>query len=79
MNAARLFAASAVEDGGSDRAQALTHIQASLESAQALLEPLLDISKFDAGAWETNEIDFLLARILEPLTVEFDALARQAG
>lgn len=79
LNAARLFAASAVEDDSAGRAQALTHIQASLESAQALLEPLLDISKFDAGAWETNETDFPLARILEPLAAEFDALARQAG
>ncbi|MES1925051.1 PAS-domain containing protein [Salinisphaera sp. T31B1] len=79
LNAARLFAASARDNDGPAQAKALTHIQASLEAAQALLEPLLDISKFDAGAWEINEAVFPLSRVLDPLSAEFDALARNAG
>ncbi|GAB3682930.1 PAS domain-containing hybrid sensor histidine kinase/response regulator [Salinisphaera aquimarina] len=79
LNAARLFAASARDSDVEQQTRALTNIQSSLEAAQALLEPLLDISKFDAGAWEIDESDFPLARVLEPLTVEFDALARDSG
>lgn len=82
LNAARLFAASAQSgpDGGAnDQEQALKHIQASLESAQDLLDPLLDISRMDAGTWEVRETTFALSEVLEPLAFEFDALARDAG
>lgn len=79
LNAARLFAASARDSDSTAQAKSLGHIQSSLEAAQALLEPLLDISKFDAGAWEINECDFPLSRVLEPLGVEFDVLASNAG
>jgi len=79
LNAARLFAASASDADTPAKTKALGNIQASLEAAQALLEPLLDISKFDAGTWEVHEDDFPLSRVLEPLSVEFDALAGNAG
>lgn len=79
LNAARLFAATA-RDGGNDRqGEALAHIQTSLEAAQALLEPLLDISKIDAGAWDVEPSPFALAQVLEPLTAEFSVLAGEAG
>ena len=79
LNAARLFAATARERGQADQREALTHIQTSLEAAQSLLEPLLDISKIDAGAWDVSPVAFPLARVIEPLTAEFSVLAEEAG
>lgn len=79
LNAARLFAAGAERGNVDAQASALEHIQTSLEAAQALLEPLLDISKIDAGAWDIKRQKFPLARILDPLTGEFAVLAQHAG
>jgi Na+/proline symporter/nitrogen-specific signal transduction histidine kinase len=79
LNAARLFAAAAEDAGATRQRQALAQIQTSLEAAQALLEPLLDISKIDAGAWDVNESVFPMAQILDPLAREFDVLAQDAG
>ncbi|WP_440849927.1 PAS-domain containing protein [Salinisphaera sp. SWV1] len=79
LNAARLFAAGAEQGSVSAQSTALQQIQMSLEAAQALLEPLLDISKIDAGAWDVKYQAFPLSRILDPLTREFDVLARNAG
>ncbi|RJS95004.1 PAS domain-containing hybrid sensor histidine kinase/response regulator [Salinisphaera sp. Q1T1-3] len=79
LNAARLFAAGAEQGTRDAQHSALKQIQASLESAQTLLEPLLDISKIDAGAWDVKPQSFPLSRILDPLTHEFEVLARNAG
>ncbi|MES1927703.1 Na+/proline symporter [Salinisphaera dokdonensis CL-ES53] len=79
LNAARLFAATARDGNGARQGEALTHIQTSLEAAQALLEPLLDISKIDAGAWDIDPAPFPLAQVLEPLTAEFAVLASDSG
>ena len=62
LNAARLFAACAHKAARPRQQQALDQIQSSLEAAQALLEPLLDISKIDAGAWDVNEQAFPLTQ-----------------
>ena len=79
LNAARLFAAGAEQGTPAAQRSALGQIQASLEAAQTLLEPLLDISKIDAGAWDVKTQSFPLSRILAPLTGEFEVLARNAG
>ncbi|MBH03487.1 MAG: hypothetical protein CMP08_05110 [Xanthomonadales bacterium] len=79
LNAARLFAAGAEQGNTDTQGAALRQIQASLEAAQTLLEPLLDISKIDAGAWDVKTQSFPLSRILTPLTGEFEVLARNAG
>ncbi|MDA3920435.1 MAG: PAS domain-containing hybrid sensor histidine kinase/response regulator [Salinisphaera sp.] len=79
LNAARLFAAGAQDNNVASQRKALNQIQASLEAAQSLLEPLLDISKIDAGAWDVHPQSFPLGRVLEPLSHEFDAIARNAG
>lgn len=79
LNAARLFAAGAEQGNPSAQGNALQQIQMSLEAAQALLEPLLDISKIDAGSWDVKYQAFPLSRILEPLTREFEVLAHNAG
>ena len=79
LNAARLFAATARDPGNTRQTDALGHIQVSLEAAQDLLEPLLDISKIDAGAWDVSLSSFPIARVLEPLTAEFAVLADEAG
>jgi signal transduction histidine kinase len=79
LNAARLFASGAERGEVDAQTAALENIQASLEAAQALLEPLLDISKIDAGAWDAKPEDFPLSRILTPLAEEFEVLAGHAG
>lgn len=79
LNAARLFAATAGDGGHARQAEALGHIQVSLEAAQNLLEPLLDISKIDAGAWDVSMTNFPVTRVLEPLSAEFSVLAGEAG
>lgn len=79
LNAARLFAAGAENGTHDEQHAALKQIQMSLGSAQSLLEPLLDISKIDAGAWDVNYQDFPLARVLKPLIDEFTVLAGNAG
>lgn len=79
LNAARLFAAGAEQGNAGAQRTALGQIQTSLEAAQALLEPLLDISKIDAGAWDIKRQSFPLSRILDPLIREFEVLARNSG
>ena len=79
INAARLFAASAQDAADTRKREVLGQIQASLNAAQALLEPLLDISKIDANAWDINERVFALAEVLDPLAQEFNAIASEVG
>src|SRR5699024_7176616 len=75
LNAARLFTASATDNDIADMRRSLGNIQSSLEAAQALLNPLLDISKIDAGSWDPRPESFPVDKILAPLATEFRALA----
>src|SRR5699024_8233602 len=60
LNAARLFAASAPERDADGMRHSLANIQSSLEAAQALLSPLLDISNIHAGSWYAPPAPFAL-------------------
>lgn len=79
LNAARLFAASAPEHGVEGMRRSLGNIQSSLEAAQSLLNPLLDISKIDAGSWDARLEPFPINQILSPLAAEFRILAQDRG
>src|SRR5699024_8099199 len=79
LNAARLFAASTPEHDAENMRRSLGNIQASLGAAQALLNPLLDISKIDAGSWDARPKSFRIDSILAPLAAEFRALAIERG
>ncbi len=78
-NAARLFAASAAAQAHGPARGPLDNIQASLGAAQSLLEPLLDISKIDAGGWDVHAQPFAVDTVLAPLATEFEVLARNRG
>src|SRR5699024_10546403 len=90
LNAARLFAASTPEHDAENMGRSLGNIQASLGAAQALLNPLLDISKIDAGSWHARPKSFRIDSVLAPLAAavrpladgrrpEFDCIAGRCG
>lgn len=81
LNAARLFS-SALEqlpDLSEDQRHLIDRLDGSLDSAEQLLSALLDISRLDAGAMPTNRREFSIQEVLEPLQLEFSAMARERG
>lgn len=87
LNAARLFlsaldeslhAASRSGDSDKERVLASSAITA-LRSTEHVLDRLLDISSYDAGAVRAEISDFPIADLLVQLNVEFSAMARERG
>jgi len=87
LNAARLFlsaldeslhAASRSGDVDKERNLASSAITA-LRSTEHVLDRLLDISSYDAGAVRAEAFDFPIADLLVQLNVEFSALAHERG
>ena len=80
LNAARLFTSALSHQlDQSEHAQTLTHIDASLQSAEELLSTLLDISKLDSGALTPRRKVFALSDILRPLKAQFEVIAAKRG
>ncbi|MCE9678303.1 PAS-domain containing protein [Shewanella sp. AS1] len=81
LNAARLFTASLAQYPHLDNEgrTTLSHVNSSLKIAGELLTDLLDISKLDSGLVEVNRRDFSVSELLEGLSVEFDAMAKDYG
>ena len=80
LNAARLYASSLVEGGGSeDRAELARKVDLSLEAVEEILSALLDISRLDAGATRPEISDVPVADLMRMLEVEFAPLARAKG
>ncbi|GAC1627779.1 MAG: PAS domain-containing hybrid sensor histidine kinase/response regulator [Nevskia sp.] len=80
LNAARLFVASIRrEELAETPARVIGQVEQSLTAAESLLGALLDISRLDAAAQELRREHFPLARVLDPLTAEFAALAESRG
>lgn len=80
LNAARLFTSALNQQlEHSEYAQTLSHIDASLQSAEELLSTLLDISKLDAGALTPRRKVFALSDILRPLKAQFEVIAADRG
>ena len=88
LNAARLFlsaldesllqASSRVGDADKERTLASSAI-AALRSTEHVLDRLLDISSYDAGAVRAEPFDFPIADLLVQLNVEFSAMAHERG
>lgn len=79
LNAARLFADAAGRPPEGAGTASIEQIQNALQSAQNLLEPLLDISKIDAGHWPVERAVFPIDDVLGPLGKQFRAIAEDAG
>ena len=90
LNAARLFSAAlcermeapaaALDEAARTEERGLAHnAAASLRSVEKLLGGLLDISSLDAGAVRPEPQRFAIQPLLDRLSVEFAALAAQAG
>ncbi|AJA62113.1 MULTISPECIES: hybrid sensor histidine kinase/response regulator [Bradyrhizobium] len=87
LNAARLFlsaldeslhASSQSGDADKERTLAGSAITA-LRSTEHVLDRLLDISSYDAGAVRAEPFEFPIADLLVQLNVEFSAMARERG
>lgn len=80
LNAARLFV-SAIDATAlpAPTARLLGQVGDSLAAAESLLGALLDISRLDAAALELKSEHLRINDLLEPLAVEFSALARASG
>lgn len=80
FNAATLFAALLTEQTRHTPHFSLSQqLQSSLQSAEALLSTLLDMSRLDSGVMQPDCTDFALQEVLGPLSQEFAVIASQKG
>jgi len=87
LNAARLFLSAldeslhaATPSGGAEKERDLASSAiTALRSTEHVLDRLLDISSYDAGAVRAEPFDFPIADLLVQLKVEFSAMARERG
>lgn len=78
LNAARLYCASLIERTrkGSER-EAAANIDSALDSVEAILGAVLDISRLDAGAMKPQATVFRLDGLLRQIGTDFQPLARE--
>lgn len=81
MNAARLFSASLAHQPHlpEDAVELVRHLDTSLRSAEDLISDLLDLSRLESGRITPEWSDFALADLIDPLRIEFGALADEQG
>ncbi|OAF18231.1 hybrid sensor histidine kinase/response regulator [Bradyrhizobium neotropicale] len=86
LNAARLFLSAldeslnASQAGTAEKERTLAGSAiTALRSTEHVLDRLLDISSYDAGAVRAEPFDFPIADMLVQLNVEFSAMARERG
>ena len=81
MNAARLFSASLMHQANlpPEAQQLVRHLDTSLRSAEDLISDLLDLSRLESGRIIPEWSDFVLTELIEPLRIEFGALASEQG
>lgn len=80
MNAARLLVATLSErDMRPDNKRLVERIHVALEGAESLLTDLLDISKLDQNAVQSDPSVFRLSQLLNALRTEFHAVAQTSG
>ncbi|MDT4740810.1 NahK/ErcS family hybrid sensor histidine kinase/response regulator [Bradyrhizobium sp. WYCCWR 12699] len=87
LNAARLFLSAldeslhaAPRSGAAEKERTLTGSAiTALRSTEHVLDRLLDISSYDAGAVRAEISDFPIADLFVQLNVEFSAMARECG
>ena len=77
LNAARLYSSSLVERLGDTENRALIHnIDSSLESVEAILGAVLDISRLDTGAMKPRLQTVALRDLLKRIETDFAPMAR---
>ncbi len=76
LNAARLFTSSLMQKTDCEE-QLVKRIAKSLQSAEEILNTLVDISKLDSGSLKVNIKSFPVADILKTLSDEFSVVAEQ--
>ncbi|UXI01112.1 PAS domain-containing hybrid sensor histidine kinase/response regulator [Photobacterium sp. TY1-4] len=84
LNAARLFSSSLTEVAKDPQAVAevvklAQHIESALGGAEDLIGDLLDVSRLEAGKLQVNVRAFPASEVLDTLSAEFSALAREQG
>jgi Na+/proline symporter/signal transduction histidine kinase/CheY-like chemotaxis protein len=76
LNAARLYCSSLSEKAGRGRVRdTIDNIESSLDSVEAILGAVLDISRLDTGAMRAVESDFRLDGLLRQIDTDFQPLA----
>ncbi|MGB3500206.1 MAG: hybrid sensor histidine kinase/response regulator [Mesorhizobium sp.] len=80
LNAARLYCASLIErTRRGPEAEAAANIDSSLDSVEAILGAVLDISRLDAGAMKPQSSVFSLGSLLRQIGTDFQPLAQEKG
>ncbi len=80
LNAARLFSSSLTEVAeGKESARFAAHIESALGAAEDLIGDLLDVSRLEAGKLQTHIVPFKVSDVLNTLSAEFSALAKEQG
>ncbi|WP_185266848.1 hybrid sensor histidine kinase/response regulator [Halopseudomonas xiamenensis] len=81
MNAARLFSASLAHQPNlpAEAQELVRHLDTSLRSAEDLISDLLDLSRLESGRITPEWSDLVLTDLIEPLRIEFGALAVERG
>ena len=76
LNAARLYCSSLIEKAGEGAiSEAATNIESSLDSVEAILGAVLDISRLDTGAMKPAETVFRLDGLLRQIGTDFLPMA----
>ena len=81
MNAARLFSASLAHQSNlpQEAQELVRHLDTSLRSAEDLISDLLDLSRLESDRITPEWSSFQLIELIEPLRIEFGALAAEQG
>ncbi|WP_420959412.1 PAS domain-containing hybrid sensor histidine kinase/response regulator [Brucella sp. IR073] len=80
LNAARLYSSALTERLKGAEEESLTrNIDSSLESVEAILGAVLDISRLDTGALKPHVSVFRLDELMKQIATDFAPLARQKG
>lgn len=80
LNAARLYCSSLIERSQHSKdADAAENIDSALESVEAILGAVLDISRLDTGAMKPKETAFRLDGLLRQIETDFTPLADEKG
>lgn len=80
MHTLTLFGAALAVMSLPDRARHVVgQMNLALQALSEQLDALLDVSKLDAGVMPVNLLPLALHRLLEPLGVEYEAVARRKG
>nr|WP_295466132.1 NahK/ErcS family hybrid sensor histidine kinase/response regulator [Mesorhizobium sp.] len=78
LNAARLYCASLIErTRRRTESEAAANIDSALDSVEAILGAVLDISRLDAGAMKPQATVFSLESLLRQIGTDFQPLARE--